>query len=49
MTSTIQQGGELSRLIAAKQKVAAPVNCKPGDEVISVTSVSDEDAKAAYL
>jgi thioredoxin-dependent peroxiredoxin len=34
--------------LTTKQKVATPVNWKPGDEVIIVTSVSDEDAAKAY-
>jgi alkyl hydroperoxide reductase subunit AhpC len=34
--------------LTTKQKVATPVNWKPGDDVIIVTSVSDEDAAKAY-
>jgi alkyl hydroperoxide reductase subunit AhpC len=34
--------------LTSKQKVATPVNWKPGDEVIIVTSVSDDEAKATY-
>src|ERR1700747_375294 len=34
--------------LTSKQKVATPVNWKPGDEVIIPTSVSDEDAKKKY-
>jgi alkyl hydroperoxide reductase subunit AhpC len=34
--------------LTAKHKVATPVNWKSGDDVIILTSVSDEDAKKAY-
>ena len=34
--------------LTSKQKVATPVNWKPGDEVIIVTAVSDDEAKQAY-
>ncbi len=34
--------------LTAKHKVATPVNWKQGEDVIIVTSVSDEDAKKAY-
>jgi alkyl hydroperoxide reductase subunit AhpC len=34
--------------LTTKEKVATPVNWKKGDDVIIVTSVSDEDAKKAY-
>jgi alkyl hydroperoxide reductase subunit AhpC len=34
--------------LTAKHKVATPVNWKQGDDVIIVTSVSDEDAKKQY-
>ncbi len=34
--------------LTAKHKVATPVNWKNGDDVIIVTSVSDEDAKKQY-
>ncbi|HEY2859906.1 MAG TPA: peroxiredoxin [Terracidiphilus sp.] len=34
--------------LTSKQKVATPVNWKPGDEVIIVSSVSDDEAKATY-
>ena len=34
--------------LTAKYKVATPVNWKNGDDVIIVTSVSDEDAKAMF-
>jgi alkyl hydroperoxide reductase subunit AhpC len=34
--------------LTTKQKVATPVNWKPGDDVIIVTSVSDEEAAKAY-
>jgi alkyl hydroperoxide reductase subunit AhpC len=37
-----------SMQLTAKHKVATPANWKSGDEVIVVTSVSDEDAKAKY-
>lgn len=34
--------------LTAKHKVATPANWKPGNDVIIVTSVSDEDAKKTY-
>jgi alkyl hydroperoxide reductase subunit AhpC len=34
--------------LTATQKVATPVNWKPGDDVIILPSVSDEEAKAKY-
>ena len=34
--------------LTAKQKVATPVNWKPGEDVIIVTAVSDEEAKQTY-
>jgi hypothetical protein len=34
--------------LTAKHQVATPVNWKQGDDVIIVTSVSDEDAKKKY-
>jgi len=34
--------------LTAKHKVATPVNWKPGNDVIIVPSVSDEDAKKKY-
>lgn len=34
--------------LTAKHKVATPVNWKPGDDVIIVPSVSDEDAKQKF-
>jgi alkyl hydroperoxide reductase subunit AhpC len=34
--------------IAAKHPVATPVNWKPGEDVIIVTAVSDEDAKKRF-
>jgi thioredoxin-dependent peroxiredoxin len=34
--------------LTAKHKVATPVNWKQGDDVIIVTSVSDDDAKKQY-
>jgi alkyl hydroperoxide reductase subunit AhpC len=37
-----------SMQLTAKHQVATPVNWKPGDDVIIVTSVSDEDAKKKY-
>ena len=37
-----------SMQLTAKHKVATPANWHPGDEVIIVTSVSDEEAKAKY-
>jgi len=37
-----------SMQLTAKHKVATPVNWKPGDDVIIVPSVSDEDAKAMF-
>jgi thioredoxin-dependent peroxiredoxin len=37
-----------SMQLTAKHKVATPVNWKNGDDVIIVTSVSDEDAKKVF-
>ncbi|HTX33704.1 MAG TPA: peroxiredoxin [Bryobacteraceae bacterium] len=37
-----------SMQLTASQKVATPVNWKPGDEVIILPSVSNEEAKAKY-
>ena len=37
-----------SMQLTAKRKVATPVNWKPGDDVIIVPSVSDEDAKKQF-
>jgi len=37
-----------SMQLTAKHQVATPVNWKPGDEVIIVPSVSDEDARKKY-
>ena len=34
--------------LTAKHKVATPVNWRPGDDVIIVPTVSDEEAKAKY-
>jgi alkyl hydroperoxide reductase subunit AhpC len=34
--------------LTARQPVATPVNWKPGEDVIIVTSVSDEDAKTKF-
>ncbi len=34
--------------LTAKHKVATPVNWKPGEDVIIVTAVSDEEAKQKY-
>jgi hypothetical protein len=34
--------------LTAKYKVASPVNWKPGDDVIIVTSVSDAEAKEKF-
>jgi hypothetical protein len=34
--------------LTAKHKVATPVNRKPGEDVIIVTSVTDEAAREAY-
>ena len=34
--------------LTAKYSVATPVNWKPGDDVIIVTSVSDDEAKQTY-
>jgi alkyl hydroperoxide reductase subunit AhpC len=37
-----------SMQLTARHKVATPVNWKQGDDVIILTSVSDEDAKKAF-
>jgi alkyl hydroperoxide reductase subunit AhpC len=37
-----------SMQLTSKHQVATPVNWKQGDDVIIVTSVSDEDAKKKY-
>ena len=37
-----------SMQLTAKHKVATPVNWKPGEDVIIVPAVSDEEAKAKY-
>jgi alkyl hydroperoxide reductase subunit AhpC len=37
-----------SMQLTAKHKVATPVNWKPGDDVIIVPSVSDDDAKTLF-
>ncbi len=37
-----------SMQMTARHKVATPVNWKPGDDVIIVPSVSDEEAKATF-
>ena len=37
-----------SMQLTAKHKVATPVDWKPGDDVIILTSVSDDDAKKQY-
>lgn len=37
-----------SMQLTAQHKVATPVNWKPGDDVIIVPAVSDEEAKAKY-
>jgi thioredoxin-dependent peroxiredoxin len=37
-----------SMQLTAKHKVATPVNWKSGEDVVIVTSVSDEDAKKTY-
>src|SRR5256884_8703269 len=37
-----------SMQLTAKHQVATPVNWKQGDDVIIVTSVSDEEAKKKY-
>jgi thioredoxin-dependent peroxiredoxin len=37
-----------SMQLTAKHQVATPVNWKPGDDVIILTSVSDEEAKKKY-
>jgi alkyl hydroperoxide reductase subunit AhpC len=37
-----------SMQLTARHKVATPVNWKPGDDVIILTSVSDDDAKKKY-
>jgi len=37
-----------SMQLTAKHQVATPVNWKPGDDVIIVNSVTDEQARAKY-
>ena len=37
-----------SMQLTAKHKVSTPVNWKPGDDVIRLASVSDEEAKQKY-
>jgi alkyl hydroperoxide reductase subunit AhpC len=37
-----------SMQLTAKHKVATPVNWKPGEDVIILTSVSEEEAKQKY-
>jgi len=37
-----------SMQLTAKHPVATPVNWKPGEDVIIVTSVNDEDAKKKF-
>jgi thioredoxin-dependent peroxiredoxin len=37
-----------SMQLTASQKVATPVNWKPGDDVIILPSVSDDEAKQKY-
>ena len=37
-----------SMQLTAKQKVATPVNWKPGEDVIILPSVSDDEAKQKY-
>ncbi len=37
-----------SMQLTAKEKVATPVNWKPGDDVVILGSVSDEEAKQKY-
>ncbi|HMD42212.1 MAG TPA: hypothetical protein VKH45_03975 [Candidatus Acidoferrum sp.] len=37
-----------SMQLTAQHKVATPVNWKPGDEVIIVPAVSDEEAKKMF-
>src|SRR6201986_4736784 len=37
-----------SMQLTAKHKVATPVNCKKGDDVILTSAVSDEEAKQKY-
>ena len=37
-----------SMQLTASHKVATPVNWKPGDDVIIVPAVSDDEAKKAY-
>src|SRR5580693_6737708 len=37
-----------SMQLTAKHKVATPVNWKPGEDVIIVPAVSDDDAKKIY-
>ena len=34
--------------LTANHKVATPVNWRPGEDVIIVTSVSDEEARRTY-
>ena len=51
--STGRNFDEILRLLdscqlTAKEKVATPVNWKPGEDVVILPAVSDEDAKAKY-
>ncbi len=51
--STGRNFDEILRLLdscqlTANEKVATPVNWKPGDDVVILPAVSDEDAKAKY-
>ncbi len=51
--STGRNFDEILRLLdscqlTAKEKVATPVNWKPGEDVVIVPAISDEDAKKKY-